>query len=59
MKCFKWGLVVLYIYFILKQTVIGRTVHSEAIFQGLFWEIQNGMWTDIRLNILLFVPLGL
>ena len=58
MKYFKWGLAVLYIYFILTHTVIGRSVQSQAIFQGLFWEVQNGMWTDIRLNILLFVPLG-
>lgn len=58
MKCFKWGFVALYIYFILTHTVIGRSVQSEAIFQGLFWELQNGMWKDIRLNILLFVPLG-
>ena len=58
MKYAKWGLIVLYVYFILTKTVIGRPVQSEPIFRGLFWEIQNGMWSDIRLNILLFVPLG-
>ena len=59
MKYVKWGLIVAYIYFILTQTVIGRVVHPEPIFKGPFWEVQNGMWTDIRLNILLFIPLGL
>lgn len=58
MKFGKWVLVFLYVYFILIQTIIGRSVQAEPIFQGLFWEIQNGMWLDIRLNILLFVPLG-
>lgn len=59
MKYVKWVLVAGYFYFILTQTVIGRAVHSEPIFKCLFWEIQNGMWTDIKLNILLFIPLGL
>lgn len=58
MKYAKWVLVVAYVYFILTQTVIGRMVQSEPIFRGLFWEIQNGMWNDIRLNIILFIPLG-
>ena len=58
MKYIKWSLVVFYIYFILMQTIVGRAVHSEPIFQKLFWEAQNGMWTDIKLNILLFLPLG-
>lgn len=59
MKYVKWVLVAGYFYFILTQTVIGRAVHSEPIFKCLFWENQNGMWTDIRLNILLFIPFGL
>lgn len=59
MKYVKWGLVLAYIYFILTQTVIGRVVHPEPIFRGPFWEVQNGMWSDIRLNIILFIPLGL
>ena len=59
MKYVKWGLVILYTYFILTQTIIGRHVLSEPIFKGLFWEVQNGMWQDILLNILLFIPLGL
>lgn len=58
MKYFKWGLIVLYVYFILTKTVIGRSVHPEPIFKGLFWELQKGLWSDIRLNILLFIPLG-
>lgn len=58
MKYVKWVLAFIYIYFILTQTVLGRSAQSEPIFQGLFWEIQNGMWSDIWLNILLFVPLG-
>lgn len=58
MKFVKWGLVFAYIYFILTQTVLGRSAQAEQIFQGLFWEFQNGMWSDIWLNILLFIPLG-
>lgn len=59
MKFVKWVLVLVYIYFVLTQTIIGRTAQVEPIFQGLFWEVQNGMWSDIFRNILLFVPLGL
>lgn len=59
MKYVKWSLVVLYVYFIRTKTVIGRPVQPEPIFKGLFWETQNGMWSDIWLNILLFIPLGL
>ena len=58
MKFVKWALVALYIYFILTQTIIGRSIQAEPIFRGLFWEAQNGMWSDIWLNILLFFPLG-
>ena len=58
MKYVKLALVAVYIYFILTQTIIGRPAQAESVFQGLFWEVQNGMWSDIRLNILLFVPLG-
>lgn len=58
MKFVKWALVAGYIYFVLTQTLIGRSAHVESVFEGLFWEVQNGMWSDIRLNILLFVPLG-
>lgn len=58
MKFAKWILVLIYLYFILAQTVVGRSAQTDPIFQGLFWEVQNGMWSDIRLNILLFVPLG-
>lgn len=58
MKYFKLGLIVLYVYFILTKTVIGRPVQPEPIFKGLFWELQQGYWNDIKLNILLFIPLG-
>lgn len=58
MKYVKWGLIVFYAYFILTKTLIGRPVQPEPIFRGLFWEIQNGMWSDIQLNIVLFIPLG-
>ena len=59
MKCFKWLLIAGYVYFILTKTIIGRPVQPEPIFRGLFWEVQNGYWNDIWLNILLFIPLGL
>lgn len=58
MKYFKWVLVVGYIYFILTKTLIGRPIQPEPIFRDLFWEFRNGMWSDIRLNIFLFIPLG-
>lgn len=58
MKFVKWVLVAGCIFFILTQTILFRSPHPEPIFQGLFWELQNGYWSDIRLNILLFVPLG-
>lgn len=58
MKYVKWVLVVGYVYFILTKTLIGRPVQPEPIFKGLFWELQQGYWNDIKLNILLFIPLG-
>ena len=59
MKFAKWILAALYVLCILCITIIGRTALPEPIFKGLFWEYQSGMWSDIILNILLFVPLGL
>lgn len=59
MKFIKWLFAVGYILFILGFTIFGRTTNPEPIFKGLFWELQSGMWSDIVLNILLFVPLGL
>ena len=59
MKFIKWIFAGLYILVILCITIIGRTALPEPIFKGLFWEYQSGMWSDIILNILLFVPLGL
>ena len=58
MKYVKLAIVAVYIFFILTQTIIGREVQAEPIFRGLFWEFQNGMWSDIWLNTLLFIPLG-
>lgn len=48
----------LYIVFILSVTVINRAVRDIRIFEPLFWELRNHMWSDIFLNIVLFVPLG-
>ncbi len=58
MKYIKWALTAGCIFFILSQTIIGRSVQDQYIFRGLFWEARNGMWSDIRLNIILFIPLG-
>lgn len=58
MKYIKQILIILYACFILTQTIIGRAIRPEPILQGLFWEVQNGMWMDILLNILLFIPVG-
>jgi lipopolysaccharide/colanic/teichoic acid biosynthesis glycosyltransferase len=44
---------------ILQITIFSRDVGQERIFKPLFWELKNGMWKDIWLNILLFMPLGL
>lgn len=59
MKLGKWIFAGIYIIVILLFTIIGRTNLPEPVLKGLFWEIQSGMWSDIGLNILLFVPLGL
>lgn len=59
MKFVKWIFAGLYILLILCITIIGRDNLPEPIFKGLFWEVQSGLWSDIILNILLFVPLGL
>lgn len=44
---------------ILQITIFSRDAGQERIFKPLFWELKNGMWKDIWLNILLFMPLGL
>ena len=51
-------LVGLYILIILWITLFSRTPGTVRIFRGLFWEIEMGYWIDIRLNVLLFLPLG-
>ncbi len=48
----------LYIMFILSVTLAGRAKLDRRIFEPLFWELKNRMWSDILLNIVLFVPLG-
>lgn len=57
-KYVKWVLVAIYVYFILTQTLLFRSPYPEPIFRSLFWELQNSLWADIRLNIILFIPLG-
>lgn len=52
-------LVAIYILIILWETLLSREPGTVRVFKGLFWEAQMGYWTDIRLNILLFLPLGL
>ena len=54
----KCGLIIVYIFFILAKTIIGRPLQPEPIFKPLFWEIQNGYWQDIAFNIMLFIPFG-
>ena len=51
-------LVVVYIAVILWITIFSRDIGTERILRGLFWEIKQGYWKDIILNILLFVPVG-
>lgn len=43
---------------ILQITIFSRNAGQEHIFKPLFWELKNGMWKDMWLNILLFMPLG-
>lgn len=53
--------IVLFIIFtgiILWITLFSRHVGQRIPITGLFWELRNGYWRDIVLNILLFVPLG-
>ena len=58
MKYIKWVLVILYIYFILTKTIIGRNELPERIVWMPFREYSIGAWSDIINNILLFIPLG-
>lgn len=51
-------LVALYVLVILWITVFSRNPGTVRIVNGLFWEVRMGYWIDIRLNILLFLPLG-
>lgn len=57
-KIARFVLGILYALVILRVTLIGRSVHSEHLFYGLFWELRGRMWKDIALNIILFIPLG-
>lgn len=58
MKYFRWFLIAGYVYFILTKTIFFRIPYPKSIFHGLFWEIQQGYWKDIMLNMALFIPLG-
>ena len=58
MKYIKWILAAGYVYFILTRTIIGRPVLPDPILRGLFWEVREGYWDNILMNILLFVPFG-
>lgn len=51
-------LVGIYILIILWITLFSREREPTRVFTGLFWEIEMGYWIDVRLNILLFLPLG-
>lgn len=55
---FRFILIFGYASIILIKTVVGRPVQTVSVFKPLFWELQNGYWEDIALNILLFIPLG-
>lgn len=52
-------LIIVYVAFVLHTTLFRRVPMSTPIFKGLFWEISQGYWHDILLNILLFLPVGL
>ena len=56
----KWKAVFLLfsVFIILYFTILTRDIGAKRIFKSTFWELQNGMWHDIVLNILLFVPFG-
>ena len=54
----KYLLTVIVIGIILYITIFNRQRSHIRIFKPLFWELKNGFWEDIGLNILLFVPFG-
>ncbi len=54
-----WIPVILYSTFILGVTIFSRSTGTERIVKALFWKVKNRMWHDIRMNILLFLPLGI
>lgn len=51
--------IAVYILFILCITLFTRETGSRPLILEPFWELRNGLWHDIFLNILLFIPLGL
>lgn len=57
-RIIKYILIAIVVIIILQITIFSRNSGQEHIFKPLFWELKNGMWKDIWLNILLFIPLG-
>lgn len=51
-------LIALYIFFILWVILFIRDTRGARIVKGLFWKVRMGLWWDIFLNILMFIPLG-
>lgn len=50
--------VVIYILIILWVTLFSREPRATRLVTGLLWEVKNHVWVDIKINILLFMPLG-
>lgn len=53
------GLVAIYVVLILCITLFTRETGTQKLVLEPFWEIKQGYWSDIVLNMLLFFPLGL
>jgi glycopeptide antibiotics resistance protein len=49
---------IVYVSVVFYLTVIKRQSYFEQAVKPPFWELINGYWTDIFLNMLLFVPVG-
>ena len=57
-KWIKKVLLVLSVLLILYFTIFTRDFGATRIIKGPFWELSNHYWSDIKNNIILFVPFG-
>lgn len=58
MKFVKYLLISIYLIFVFYITLFCRTEGAIRVFKPLFWELSQGYWNNIALNIMLFIPIG-